>query len=211
MDRYRSREDAYSNPRPLRIDDNGMFVFEDGLRASARPPVTAVEAAMSQKPRRTFQEPGLDATLLGAAAEPAVPPGTAVIDIDLECGRHLWIRRSKSSNGSFLARAWTKPPRVEIDGVPQPSGWGHWRYAVGPGPHRVAVAVDGRPLNLTVPEHHTGEPGAREAVDVTARPGAATRLRAEAHVFAIWRAGSGRVESYQPRLRIDAEMRRGEI
>ncbi|THV41629.1 hypothetical protein [Glycomyces buryatensis] len=147
---------------------------------------------------------GSTALLLGAAADVPVPAGAAAIDLELHCRRHLWTGRRKNKLGTFLARTWTRPPRVEIDGVVQPASWGRWRYAVPPGPHRVAVTVDGTPLNLTIPTHHTGETAARTEVDTYAGPGTATRLRAEAHVYAIWRPRTGRIESFGPRLHVEA-------
>ncbi|WP_155829776.1 hypothetical protein [Glycomyces tenuis] len=142
--------------------------------------------------------------VLRGGADPGVPPGRAAIDLDLECARHLRIGRRKAASGGFLARMWTPPPRVEIDGVAQPASWGRWRYAVAPGPHRVSVAVDGRAANVTVPVRHDGAVTERGDIEVTAQPGAAVTVRADADVFAAWRAGAGQVETRTPTLRLEA-------
>jgi hypothetical protein len=166
----------------------------DQRRTFAREPV----------PYRT--ESGTDAILVGAnpAALPPIPVGAAAIDLHLECGRHLWAGHRKAATGSFLARAWTRPPLVRIDGVEQPRAWGHWRYHVPPGAHRVTVTVDGRPLNLDVPDRHTGAPEKDRDLAVETRSGQAVSVKAEAHVYAIWRPATGDVESYQPRLWLEA-------
>ncbi|WP_026925656.1 hypothetical protein [Glycomyces arizonensis] len=143
-----------------------------------------------------------DALLCGAA-DPAVPTGQAAIDLDLECARHLRIGRRKARSGAFLARAWTRRPHVAIDGVVQSATWGRWRYQVAPGPHRVAVTVDGRPLNLTIPAQHDGEVAECSEIEVTAVPGTATAIRAEAQVSAHWNARTGHVESRPPTLRLE--------
>lgn len=134
---------------------------------------------------------------------PGVQPGRSAIDLDLVCRRHLRIGRRKASSGGFLARAWAPPPRVAIDGVDQPASWGRWRYPTTPGPHRVSVTVDGRPMNLTIPTSHEGDATAQGHIEVTAPPGAAVAVRADAHVFANWRAGTGRVVSRTPALRLE--------
>lgn len=150
---------------------------------------------------------GSDAILLGArpTATPPIPVGAAAIDLHLVCGRHLWAGHRKSSTGSFLARAWTRPPRVIIDGAEAPAAWGHWRYHVPPGTHQVAVIADGRPLNLDVPDRHTGETVNRRDLVVETRSGQAVPLKAEAHVYAVWRSSTGEVESFQPRLRLESD------
>ncbi|THV30099.1 hypothetical protein [Glycomyces paridis] len=146
-----------------------------------------------------------DAFLLGAdpIALPPIPPGHAAIDLHLDCARHLWAGRRALPEGGFLARAWTNPPRVRIDGVERPASWGHWRYLVPPGAHQITILVDGRPANLGVPARHTG--GTEEHADLTvdAPAGAAVRVDAEAHVYAIWRPASGEVESFRPRLLLE--------
>ncbi|HEU5127740.1 MAG TPA: hypothetical protein VFU12_07115 [Glycomyces sp.] len=134
---------------------------------------------------------------------PDITPGRSAIDLDLVCRRHLRIGRRKASTGGFLARAWTPPPRVAIDGVDQPATWGRWRYPTTPGPHRVSVTVDGRPMNLTVPTSHEGEATAQGDIEVTAPVGAAVSVQADAHVFANWSAGAGRVTSRTPALRLE--------
>ena len=103
---------------------------------------------------------GDNAIHLGAnpSAIPPLPDGMAAIDLRLECGRHLWAGHRKPALGSFLARAWTRPPRVYINGTERPATWGQWRYLVPTGAHQITVITDGRPLNLDVPARHTGDP-----------------------------------------------------
>jgi hypothetical protein len=161
-------------------------------RAAAREPVRYTAA-------------GTDAILLGAnpTALPPIPIGTAAIDLHLECGRHLWAGHRKTSEGSFLARAWTRPPRVLVDGTEMPAAWGHWRYHVPPGAHRITVLTDGRPVNLGVPDRHTGEPQKHRELLVDAHSGQSVPVQAEAHVYAVWRSATGEVESFEPRLWVE--------
>ncbi|MFG3342556.1 hypothetical protein [Glycomyces sp. NPDC048151] len=145
---------------------------------------------------------GTDAIHLGAkpTALPPLPEGTAAIDLRLTCGRHLWAGHRKAAHGSFLARAWTRPPRVYINGTERPASWGHWRYLVPTGAYQVTVAIDGRPLNLDIPARHTGNPEKQRDLRIEAHAGRATAVHAEAHVYAVWRPATGDIESYEPRL-----------
>jgi hypothetical protein len=127
----------------------------------------------------------------------------AAIDLDLVCGRHLWARRGKPAHGSFLARAWTRPPRVLVNGTERPASWGHWRYLVPTGAHQVTVIVDGRPTNLDVPSRHTGTPETQRDLVIEAHAGQAIPVSAEAHVYAVWRPATGEIESFEPRLRLE--------
>lgn len=143
-----------------------------------------------------------DAILLGAnpTAVTPMPVGAAAIDLHLECGRHLWAGHRKMATGSFLSRAWTRPPRVRINGVEQPAAWGHWRYHVPPGAHQITVTVDGRPLNLDIPDRHTGPSEKHRELTVEAHAGQAVSVNAEAHVYAAWRPATGDIETFEPRL-----------
>jgi hypothetical protein len=149
---------------------------------------------------------GTDAILLGAqpTALPPLPAGMAAIDLDLACGRHLWAGHRKPAHGSFLARAWTRPPRVLVDGTERPASWGHWRYLVPAGAHQVTVIADGRPTNLDVPSRHTGAPETQRDLVIEAHAGQAIPVSAEAHVYAVWRPATGKIESFEPRLRLEA-------
>lgn len=204
------------------------FVQRSAAVAVAAAAATALTAAvvlpLSRKAKRTYRrkraeqlrlpsrasEPhpwgagGDSDAILRGGADPGVPPGRAAIDLDLECARHLRIGRRKAASGGFLARAWTPPPRVEIDGTARPASWGRWRYAVTPGPHRVSVTVDGRALNVTVPVRHDGAATECGDIEVTAPPGSVVPLRADADVFAVWRARTGQVETRTPTLRLEA-------
>lgn len=143
-----------------------------------------------------------DAILLGAlpTAVPPRPEGMAAIDLHLECGRHLWAGRRKAAHGSFLSRAWTRPPRVLINGTERPAAWGHWRYLVPTGAYQITVVVDGRAVNLDVPDRHTGSPEKQRDLVIEAHAGQAIPVKAEAHVYAIWRPAKGDIETFEPRL-----------
>lgn len=149
---------------------------------------------------------GEEAILLGAdpTGLPPLPAGMAAIDLHLTCGRHLWAGRRKAGHGSFLARAWTRPPRVRINGIERQASWGHWRYLVPTGAYQVTVVVDGRPLNLDVPDRHTGRPEKQRDLVIEAHAGQAIQVNAEAHVYAVWRPATGDIESFEPRLWLEA-------
>ncbi|WP_205326022.1 hypothetical protein [Glycomyces sp. YM15] len=149
---------------------------------------------------------GEDAILLGAnpTALPPLPAGMAAIDLHLECGRHLWAGRRKTGHGSFLSRAWTRPPRVLIDDTERPASRGHWRYLVPTGAQQLTVITDGRPANLEIPDRHTGRSEKQRDLVVEAHAGQTIQVNAEAHVYAIWRSATGDIESFEPRLWLEA-------
>lgn len=148
---------------------------------------------------------GEDAIHLGAdPTDEPIPARAAAIDLHLTCGRHLWAGRRKAAHGSFLSRAWTRPPRVYLNGIERPASWGHWRYLVPTGTYQVTVVTDGRPLNLDIPARHIGNPEKHRDLIVKAHAGQSISVNAEAHVYAVWRPATGEIESFEPRLWLEA-------
>ena len=124
---YRTRDDAYPQPLPLRVGDNEMRVVNERATAVARPnrsrsdPLTGLP---SRKPMRVVQ-----------SAELQPGPGEGVVSVVADTG--------------------VTAPVIAVDGVPVAVGNGQLDLVVSAGPHTVEVqntaTVD--PVVVEVAEH----------------------------------------------------------
>ncbi|GAA1674819.1 hypothetical protein GCM10009830_21630 [Glycomyces endophyticus] len=127
------------------------------------------------------------------ASLPDHAPGYGALLLRAKAHRHLW----RDGDGvvardAELAGLRAAPPRVRVDGLELPATWGNWWYPVRPGTHTVEFEAD----------------GAAERLEFTAAEGAATAVRAEAHLYA--HREDDRIVREAARLRLEPEAFRPE-
>lgn len=130
------------------------------------------------------------------------------VEIDFFLDRHLATVPLDTSAASFafcapLALSTAKPPRITINGQPQPATWGRWRYLLSPGRNDIAITIEGEPDNCPLPITVPELTSLTRYFTIDVKPGETAMALATASTYVTYLRDEEEVSFFQPRLWID--------
>lgn len=152
---------------------------------------------------------GTSATLLASISDSAPTEATGLVirygltlhRVNAEKSQRA--RAIAAGDSSAIMQSPAAPPRSRLNQLSIPATWGGWFYALDPGTYEVQVEVEGS-NRFSTAQVDTGPVQRSAQTTVTVIAGEVTYLDARAHVYRVWRPENGQVESFTPRLALEA-------